>query len=105
MDQKGLRSPADHRPLAPARRVGLNRAICGVAPTQWGCEPGFRRRLVASGRFRANQPAFVGVTERQPQLERSAISFQRMAVRATHLIRRLSLLLTDAFIELAAHGQ
>ena len=44
------------RPLGPrARRVGLKPAICGVASAQGVYEPGSRRRLLASGRFKANQ--------------------------------------------------
>ena len=51
-------------PLAPARRVGLKPAICGLASAQGVYEPGSRRRLLASGRFKANQPVIMTGTGR-----------------------------------------
>ena len=51
-----------HGLLAPARRVGLKPAICGVASAQGVYEPGFRRRLLASGRFEANPPVITDGT-------------------------------------------
>ncbi len=54
-----------HGPLAPARRVGLKPAICGVASAQGVYEPGSRRRLLASGRFEANPPVITGGTGHQ----------------------------------------
>ena len=47
---------------APANRVGLKPAICGVASAQGVYEPGSRRRLLASGRFEANNPVIMAGT-------------------------------------------
>ena len=55
-------SAKTHGPLAPARRVGLKQAICGVASAQGVYEPGSRRRLLASCRFKANHPVIMAGT-------------------------------------------
>ena len=60
-------SAKTHGLLAPARRVGLKPAICGVASAQGVYEPGSRRRLLASGRFKANQPVIMAGTGHYPE--------------------------------------
>ena len=54
------------RPIAPwppPVGLALNRPSAASHRLNGFNEPGFRRWLLASGRFKANQRAFVGVTE------------------------------------------
>ena len=69
-----------HGPLASARSVGFNPAICGVASAQGVYEPGSRRRLLASGRIKANQPVIMAGTGHwyRPNFGAGGIKFFRL---------------------------